>query len=308
MNKDYYIGVRSDFNTMGKLLDRPMLRLNTGMANHLRTTAMRKGIKKTEQRQRLEFFIVSKEEMDNLLDDSWRAMQKLATAAECRPLVKVKADVFSDAIDKVNSKPEYQGGMDYDTHNKYKEDLAKSFDKALEVVGTDLNIRKTKPKLPDNPFKVGDLIPFKNHKQLFRHEFDYGQDTSDYIYANKRIAKAGKKFVEIECLKVKHVENGEWYNSDSAVKHFNDVRAYGLTDEDGYAGWQNGHAIPLESNPDALEWVLVRDYNGKPKKFQWTKFASYDFSNGKFDDIKYKDADYYADLEPAYCYAWESRD
>jgi len=306
MNKDYYIGVRSDFATMGKLLERPMRRLNTGMANHLRTTAMRKGIKKTEQRQRLEFFVVDQQEMDNLLDDTWRAMQKLATAAECRPLVKVKADVFSDAIDKVNSKPEYQGGMDYDTHNKYKEDLAKSFDKALEVVGTDLNIRKTKPKLPDNPFKVGDLIPFRDYGNVWTHQGDDRKEgKTNFKYADKRIAKAGKKFVEIERLQVKHVENGEWYNSDTAVKYFNDVEAYGLKDKDGYIGLQHGHAIPLDTNPDALEWVLVRDYNGKPKKFQWTKFASYVFSNGKSD--KYEDADYYADLEPAYCHAYEMR-
>ena len=305
--KEYYIGVRSDFATMAKLLGRPMRRLNQKMANSLRTTAMRKGIKKTEQRQRLEFFVVDQQEMDNLLDDTWRAMQKMATAAECRPLVKVQADIFSDAINKVNSKPQYQGGMDHTTYRKYEDELAKSFDKCMKVVGTDLNIRKTKPKLPDNPFKVGDLIPFKNHKKLFKYEFDCGQDTSPYIYANKRIAKAGKKFVEIERLEVKHVENGEWYNSDTAVKYFNDVRAYGLTDEDGYAGWQNGHAIPLDTNHDDLEWVLVRDYNGKPKKFQWTKFASYG-TYSDYDKMNYKDADYYENLEPAYCYAWESSD
>jgi len=300
MKKEYYIGVRSDYNTMGKLLDRPMLRLNTGMANNLRTTAMRKGIKKTEQRQRLEFFIVDQQEMDNLLDDTWRAMQKLATAAECRPLVKVKADVFSDAINKVNSKPQYQGGMDYKTHNKYKEDLAKSFDKALEVVGTDLNIRKTNPKLPDNPFKVGDLIPFQNYKDMWQHQGDDRKEGKTYYkYANKRIAKAGKKFVEIERLEVKHVDNGEWYNSDSAVKHFNNVNAYGLQDKDEDYNWQNGHAIPLDTNPDALEWVLVRDYNGKPKKFQWTKFASQDFDSDTYEDPSYHD-----ECIPAYCYAW----
>lgn len=299
MNKNYYIGVRSDFATMGKLLERPMRRLNTGMANHLRTTAMRKGIKKTEQRQRLEFFIVDKQEMDNLLDDTWRAMQKLATAAECRPLVKVKADVFSDAIDKVNSKPEYQGGMDYETHNKYKEDLAKSFDKALEVVGTDLNIRKTKPKLPDNPFKVGDLLPFQDWSNIWTHKGDDRKDDKSYFkYANKRIAKAGKKFVEIEYLKVKHVENGEWYNSDSAVRHFNDVEAYGLKDKDGYPGWQNGHAIPLESNPERLEWVLDRNpWTGKPVKHQWNRIVR--------GSHKEEQPSYYDECIPAYCTSHE---
>ena len=304
MNKEYYIGVRSDFDTMSKLLDRPMLRLNQKMANSLRTTAMRKGIKKTEQRQRLEFFVVDQQEMDNLLDDTWRAMQKLATAAECRPLVKVQADIFSDAIDKVNSKPQYQGGMDRITYKKYEDELAKSFDKCMKVVGTDLNIRKTKPKIPDNPFKVGDLIPFQNYKKMWKHEGDDRKEGKSYFkYANKRIAKAGKKFIEIERLEVKHVDNGEWYNSDSAVKHFNNVEAYGLQDEDGYANWQNGHAIPLESNPDALEWVLVRDYNGKPKKFQWTKFASQEFDSDTYEDPSYHD-----ECIPAYCYAWESRD
>jgi len=303
MNKDYYIGVRSDFNTMGKLLDRPMSRLNTGMANHLRTTAMRKGIKKTEQSQRLEFFIVSKEEMDNLLDDTWRAMQKLATAAECRPLVKVKADVFRDAIDKVNSKPEYQGGMDYDTHNKYKEDLAKSFDKALEVVGTDLNIRKTKPKLPDNPFKVGDLIPFRDYGNVWTHQGDDRKEgKTNFKYADKRIAKAGKKFVEIEFLQVKDVQYGGWSNTDSAVNYFNDVEAYGLQGDSKYAQISHGHAIPLESNTDRLEWVLQRDYKGKPVKHQWTKFASYEFKSNTYEDPSYHD-----ECIPAYCYSYEMR-
>tara|TARA_R110002153_G_scaffold28337_5_gene87609 strand:+ start:6254 stop:7168 length:915 start_codon:yes stop_codon:yes gene_type:complete len=301
VNKEYYIGVRSDFNTMGKLLDRPMSRLNQKMAQSLRTTAMRKGIKKTEQGERLEFFVVDKQEMDNLLDDTWRAMQKLSTSAICRPLVKVKADVFSDAINKVNSKPEYQRGMDHNTYSKYEQDLAKSFDNALEVVGTDLNTRKTKPKVADNPFKVGDLIPFHSYGDIWTHQGDNRKESKTYFkYADKRIAKAGKKFVEIEFLQVKDVDRGDWYNTDSAVKFFKDVDAYGLQDDSKYAQIKHGHAIPLESNPDTLEWVLERDaYTGKPIKHQWNRIIS--------GPTREQTREYLDELIPAYCHSYEMR-
>jgi hypothetical protein len=300
MNKDYYIGVRGSYGTMSKILGRQVERLNTGMANHLRTTAMRKGIKKTELGERLEFYVVDQEEMDNLLDETWRAFQKLATNTICRPLVKVTKETFAKAVNKVNSKPEYSGRMDYKTHAKYKGDLAKSFDKAVEVVGTDLNPRKTKPKVAVNPFKVGDLIPFQDYGKIWTRSGSqyWGEDQvkSHYVYADKRIAKAGKKFVEIEHLRVKEGHYGNWPNTASAVIHFNDVNAYGV--QGNRNEMQHGHAIPLESNADALEWVLERcPITDKPVKHQWNRLIS--------GPSREQTRSFIDELIPAHCHSYE---
>ena len=298
MNKEYYIGVRSDYSTMGKLLERNMSRLNQKMADNLRTTAMRKGIKKTEQGERLEFFSVDKQEMDNLLDADWRAMAKLATASTCRPLVKVDAEVFSNELQRVNSKPAYQGGMAYDVYNKYKADLAKAFDKCVEVVGADLNTRKAKPKVPDNPFKVGSYLPFQEYGHIWntnKEDYDHYDPNCMFKYADKRVAKAGKKFIEIEMLQP--IGHAKWYNTETAKTHFNYTDAY--SDSHGYT---HGHAIPWEYNKDALEWVLVTDYNGKPKKFQWNQFVG-----GRWEKHNEFSIAEYGHLIPAHCHSYEMR-
>ena len=51
-----YIGTRASYKDINTVLDRSVSRLNQRMSETLRTIAMKQGIKKTEQRARLEFF------------------------------------------------------------------------------------------------------------------------------------------------------------------------------------------------------------------------------------------------------------
>jgi hypothetical protein len=64
MSKEFYIGVRASYDTMNSVLDRSVARLNQGMANNIRSAALKKGIKKTEN-DRLKYM-----RLDTLLSDS----------------------------------------------------------------------------------------------------------------------------------------------------------------------------------------------------------------------------------------------
>jgi hypothetical protein len=144
MTKEIYIGTRSDFNTMEKLIKKPLGRLNQGLAESLRTAALSKGIKKTEQKKRLEFYSITEIDLKKLND-------------KASPLVKVDKTKMISALNKVNGK--YTQRMDYKTAEKYKKELSTAMSKCIEIVGKDKNTRK-KPKTftGTNPYKVGDWI------------------------------------------------------------------------------------------------------------------------------------------------------
>jgi|688.fasta_scaffold609913_1 hypothetical protein len=144
MVKEIYIGTRADFNTMEKLIKKPLRRLNQGLAESLRTAALSKGIKKTEQKKRLEFYSVSEIDLKQLND-------------KATPLVKVDKNKMVSSLTKVNGK--YTQRMDYKTAEKYKKELATAMSKCIEIVGADKNTRnKARTFTGKNPYKVGDWL------------------------------------------------------------------------------------------------------------------------------------------------------
>jgi hypothetical protein len=147
--KTYYIGTRAKWNDIGDVLGRDdVARLIQGLSKSIRTSVMKSGIKKTEQGARLEFYSVSNDEFDKLMKEQ---------DTRVRPLVRVDEELLNKTLTDVNNK--YGGRMDYDTHKKYKIELAEGFDKCVEIIGDDLNTRKKPTTFKGkNPYKVGDWI------------------------------------------------------------------------------------------------------------------------------------------------------
>ena len=139
-NKSYYIGTRAKWDEINNVLGQNVPRLNQKLSKSIRTAVMKKGIKKTEQGVRLEFYSVSNGDFDKLIKKQ---------NASVRPLARVDEELLTKTLTDVNNK--YGGRMDFHTHRKYLRELAEGFDKCVEIVGDDLNTR-SKPK--QNPLII----------------------------------------------------------------------------------------------------------------------------------------------------------
>lgn len=140
-----YVGTRIEHDEMNKLMGTSISRMNEGLSKNLRSSVLKKGIKKTEQRKKLLFYSVDETLYQQLLKK------------EVDILVKVDGDELSKRLNEVNSR--YPRRMDYDTSKKYKKELESEFEKTVEVVGSDKNTRKNPSKIVGkNPYKVGDWI------------------------------------------------------------------------------------------------------------------------------------------------------
>ena len=230
-NTEIYIGTRIDWETLNNTLNRSVSRLNQKLTKELRTVALNKGIKKTEQGKRLDLYSVSQQELDTLMNE-----------ASVRPLVKVDAKKMSDSLQKVNAS--YSGRMDYDTAKLYKKDLTAALTSSLDVIGEDTNERKKVSKVSiDNPYKVGDWVSYSNN---------YGYDRG---YA--RISKLTPKgyYLEYPLLKYKNGEfMGKVTNYDFARIHFNNVQGKSWDQE-----WD--WTIPYEGNEDMFFFKKSSKFN-----------------------------------------------
>lgn len=219
MTKEIYIGTRADFNTMEKLIKKPLRRLNQGLAESLRTAALSKGIKKTEQKKRLEFYSVSEIDLKQLND-------------KATPLVKVDKNKMVSSLTKVNGK--YTQRMDYKTAEKYKKELATAMSKCIEIVGADKNTRN-KPRIftGKNPYKVGDWIKLYS-----------GYSCKSVV----RIWKITPKGYYIEFPIMTNVYGDKIpmvSNIEFAKAHFKNVNGY-----DNYG--EHDFTIPYKSNEDRM--------------------------------------------------------
>jgi hypothetical protein len=66
-----------------------------------------------------------------------------------------------------------------------------------------------------------------------------------------------------------------WSNTESAVQYFNDVVYWGYNPANKNWNGQDasGHYIPMNKNPDQLEWKTVTNWDDKPMKFRWDKLV-----------------------------------
>ena len=246
---EIYIGTRIDWQTLNNTLNRSVSRLNQKLTKELRTVALNKGIKKTEQGKRLDLYSVSQQELDTLMNES-----------SVRPLVKVDVQKLSDSLQKVNSS--YSGRMDYDTAKLYRKDLTAALTSSLDVIGEDTNERaKPTQVVGKNPYKVGDWIDTSNqysyHKtgisnaiyKLRKEMFGYN---SCIISDAARVYKVTEKsyWIEVPILKEepKGVSNWKW-----AAARFDNLQIVKGCNSD----YQHDHDwyIPYEGNEDAFEFV-----------------------------------------------------
>lgn len=140
-----YVGTRIEHDEINRLMGTSISRMNEGLSKKLRSSVLKRGIKKTEQRKKLLFYSVDETLYQQLLKK------------DVDILVKVDGDELKKRLNEVNSR--YPGRMDYDTSEKYKKELESEFENTVEVVGEDKNIRKKPRKIVGkNPYRVGDWI------------------------------------------------------------------------------------------------------------------------------------------------------
>lgn len=146
MNNKIYIGTRIEHSKMNELVGTSISRLNEGLSKNLRSSVLKKGIKKTEQGQKLHFYLVDEVQY-----------QKLTSETDL-VLVRVDGDELNRKLQEVNSR--YPRRMDYGTSMKYKFELEREFENSVEVVGKDKNIRNkpTKSDYLSGNSKLGKLI------------------------------------------------------------------------------------------------------------------------------------------------------
>jgi hypothetical protein len=250
---NYYIGSRYDWSKLNTLLERSVSKLNESLTKNLRTAALAKGIKKTEQGVRLDFYSVNGNEL------------ALLQSTDARPLVKVDADKMTLSLNRVNGN--YPSSMDWSTAKKYKISLANAFTKCIDVIGTDTNERAKPTKvLGKNPYKVGDWIDTSNQycyhatgitnaiSKLRKELFGY---SSVNISDAARVYKVSDSsyWIEVPILNEQPtgVSNWEWAD----VRFDNLIIANGCNNDNT---WNRDHdwTIPYEGNEDAMEFVKAK--------------------------------------------------
>lgn len=248
--KEMYIGTRVDWNELNDTLNRSVSRLNQSLTKSLRTIAMNKGIKKTEQGRRLDLYSVSQEELNTLMKNE-----------KVRPLVKVDSKKLTDGLEKVNAS--YPRRMDYDTSKKYNKDLNEVLTSSLDVIGTDTNKRAKPTKQTwKNPYKVGDWVDTSNQysytatgKTLAMQKMRKEHDELRLLSDAARVYRVTDKsyWIEVPVLKEapEGVSNWKW----AAARFDNLIIAKGCDSE-----YQHDHdwTIPYEGNEDAIRFVKCK--------------------------------------------------
>jgi hypothetical protein len=249
---------------MQESMGRPVSHINQKFAQTLRKVAMDKGIKQTEQGQRLEFYIVTDEEFSQFTSDGSDMLLKLSGKEPVRALISIDSDKMSANLEAVNSKIEYRGGMKYDTHQRYLRELRDAMADAVHKIGEDLNIRKKADAVGENPYKVGDYIYTSKLAKV-----DGDDEQKLHFFASARVVKSGKRFVEIETPLL--MNELIWSNSESAKRMFKNTVTWNV-DRAKYAGDAHGHFVPEKDNEDVITWKTVKKgYTSKPARFQWNK-------------------------------------
>jgi len=253
-NKNYYIGTRADWSKMNKTLNQSVSRLNERLSQDLRNIALEKGIKKTEQGNKLLFYSVSNSQLDSLMTNN-----------EVRPLLKVDDELMSEKLNKVNSS--FPRRMNPNEFSQYKKQLKEAMTDCVEVIGTDTNERaKPKKVVGKNPYKVGDWIDTSNQysyhqtgitnaiSKLRKEMFEYNRGI---ISDAARVYKVSESsyWIEVPFLKEAPtgVSNWEW----AAARFDNLIIANGCNPNNS---WSRDHdwTIPYEGNEAAMEFVKAK--------------------------------------------------
>ncbi len=234
--KEIYVGTRKKSHELTDIIGREIYHLNEGLSKKLRSSVLKHGIKKTEQRKRLEFLIITKDELKKFKN-------------EIIPLVTIDSEEMIKSLNDVNSR--YSGRMDWETGQKYKQELESSLESCVTVIGKDTNFRN-KPDVfkGDNPYKVGDWIKIYN---------GYGYRYQGYV-DQVRIWKVTEKsyWIEEPFLLDGNSERIEILsNQDYSTSHYNNVQI--INDSNGW---------------DQQTWDWVVPYKGNEESFVFKQYKT----------------------------------
>jgi hypothetical protein len=244
---EFYIGNRLAHSELNKALGQSLPKLNNKMAETLRSVAMKQGIKKTQQGAKLEFYAVSKEQLDTLTKASTQTLMALK-GVEWRPLITVDAQKMTEALRKVNAR--YTGGMDYKTHQKYLKELEQAVEDSLHKISEDKKTAKAKYTNPG--LKVGDIIGESNGWRtgtvaVVTKITDAGYQTQPYLPTFDPRNMYHQNWVEA---------NGGKYSGDYQ--------------------WDGNSSLPITEELFAL---------GKKKSYRWTKYTHAEWLKRKIDSL-----------------------
>lgn len=253
MNNSFYIGTRADWTDMNNQVGRSVSRLNEKLSKDLRKIAMEKGIKQTEQGQKLLFYNVSQDELSILMANP-----------TVRPLVKVNQQMMSDALNKVNSS--YPRRMDHNLFAKYSKDLQVAMTNCLEVIGTDTNKRSQRQEHNwSNPYKVGDWVDTSNQYSYHATGITNAMNKArKEHFGNERVLlsdcarvyRVSDKSYWIEVPVIKHNPEGA-SNYHWAAAHFpNVILEKGDPTRNMQQNWD--WTIPYEGNEDAFYFIQCK--------------------------------------------------
>lgn len=158
----YYIANRLSHNQMGKIVP-GVRRLNTSFAEVLRSLALKQGIKKTQNGEKLEFYLVDDEDFENLTNPATASLIALKDSITFHPLMAIKKDKLELALLRINAK--YPNRMDRATYAKYCAERDTAFTPLLVKLNEDV---KTERKKHGNPgYKIGDMITHWEHRVMY---------------------------------------------------------------------------------------------------------------------------------------------
>lgn len=226
--KEIYIGTRKKSCELTDLIGREIYHLNEKLSKKLRSSVLKHGIKKTEQKKRLEFLSITEDELKKFKDD-------------IVPLVIIDSNKLSESLNDVNSR--YSGRMDWETGQKYKTELEESLESCVTVIGNDTNIRK-KPKTINvkNPYQVGDWIKIEKY-----------YDSRYQGYSKQvRIWKVTRKsyWIEEPLLSVNGEEPQIISNQHYVEHHFNNVQIVEEYYDSMYWNW----VVPYKGNEEYFKF------------------------------------------------------
>jgi hypothetical protein len=237
MNKNIYIGTRIEHREMNELVGTSISRLNEGLSKNLRSSVMNKGIKKTEQGQKLHFYLVDEVQYQKLISETDIV------------LVRVDGDELGRKLQEVNSR--YPRRMDYGTSMKYKFELEREFENSVEVVGKDKNIRNkpTKSDYLSGNSKLGKLI-----YNTDGYNWDLGEvgEFFDYLF-HKEYVKGFSYSNPSQGMKSEDDKSLEYYTWDTTSSPNHEI----------LKEYQNCYRFLIQwSDGDKYSKVYLSDFNG----------------------------------------------
>ena len=239
---EFYIGSRLTQRETATAFGDALPKLNNKLAETLRSVAMKQGIKKTQQGNKLEFYAVSEEQLQKLTKASAQTFYALK-GVDWHPLITVDAKKMVEALKAVNAK--YSRGMDFKTHQKYLKELEAAVEDSLHKISED---KKTVKKASRHPLKgntnnltVGDITHVRLSNYARRGELVRITKTTEKSFWYEKIMPQGEVIS----------------NPDYALMMFKDV----IVKHRGASG--HNFTIPYLANKDAFK--VVNAYNGLPE-------------------------------------------